>query len=249
MNIVITGVTAGFGLALARMFAAEGWHIVGTGRRSDRLSALKTELGEHFLPLELDMRDREAVTLALSSLPAPWKAVDILVNNAGLALGLEPAQEALLDDWETMIDTNIKGVIYATKAILPGMVERNTGHIVNLGSTAGTYPYKGGNVYGATKAFVRQFSLNLRTDLLGTAIRVTNIEPGLAESEFSQVRFKGDAQRAANVYAGTQPISPQDIAQTIHWVTHLPAHLNINTLELMPVCQAYGPLSVVKNEA
>lgn len=246
MNIVITGVTAGFGLALARMFAAEGWHIVGTGRRADRLTALKAELGERFLPLELDMRDREAITAAFTTLPAPWNSVDILVNNAGLALGLEPAQDANIDDWETMIDTNIKGVLYATKALLPSMINRNSGHIVNLGSTAGTYPYKGGNVYGATKAFVRQFSLNLRTDLLGTAIRVTNIEPGLAESEFSLVRFKGDSQRAANVYTGTQPITPQDIAQTIHWVTHLPPHLNVNTLELMPVCQASGPLSVVK---
>lgn len=247
-TIVITGVTSGFGLATARVFAQEGWNVVGTGRRQDRLDGLKNELGDHFLPLTLDMRDKDAVFAAFAGLPAPWSDVDVLVNNAGLALGLAPCQTADLDDWETMIDTNIKGVLYATRALLPGMVARDRGHIVNLGSTAGTYPYPGGNVYGGTKAFVKQFSLNLRTDLLGTAVRVTNIEPGLCETEFSEVRFKGDKARADSVYAGTNPILPADIAETIRWVTHLPAHVNINSLEVMPVCQSSGPLAVHKTQ-
>ena len=176
-TIVITGVTSGFGRATAAVFIKEGWNVAGTGRRKERLDALKAEWGDAVLPLELDMRDKSAVFAALERLPAPWSEPDVLVNNAGLALGLAPSQEADLDDWETMIDTNIKGLLYATRALLPGMTARNRGHIVNLGSTAGTYPYKGGNVYGGTKAFVKQFSLNLRTDLLGTAVRVTNIEP------------------------------------------------------------------------
>lgn len=247
-TIVITGVTSGFGLATARVFAQEGWNVVGTGRRQDRLDGLKNELGDRFLPLTLDMRDKDAVFAAFAGLPAPWSDVDVLVNNAGLALGLAPCQTADLDDWETMIDTNIKGVLYATRALLPGMVARGRGHIVNLGSTAGTYPYPGGNVYGGTKAFVKQFSLNLRTDLLGTAVRVTNIEPGLCETEFSEVRFKGDKARADSVYAGTHPILPADIAETIRWVTHLPAHVNINSLEVMPVCQSSGPLAVHKTQ-
>ena len=246
-TIVITGVTSGFGRATAAVFIKEGWNVAGTGRRKERLDALKAEWGDAFLPLELDMRDKSAVFAALERLPAPWSEPDVLATNAGLALGLAPSQEADLDDWETMIDTNIKGLLYATRALLPGMTARNRGHIVNLGSTAGTYPYKGGNVYGGTKAFVKQFSLNLRTDLLGTAVRVTNIEPGLCESEFSLVRFKGDRARADKVYEGTCPIVPEDIAETVRWVTHLPAHVNINSLELMPVCQASGPLSVVKS--
>ena len=247
-TIVITGVTAGFGRATAALFIKEGWNVAGTGRRRERLDALRAEWGAAFLPLELDMRDKDAVSAALGNLPAPWSEPDVLVNNAGLALGLAPGQEACLDDWETMVDTNIKGLLYATHAILPGMVARNRGHIVNLGSTAGSYPYKGGNVYGATKAFVKQFSLNLRTDLLGTAVRVTNIEPGLCESEFSLVRFKGDQAKADKVYEGVCPIVPEDIAETVRWVTHLPAHVNINRLEVMPVCQASGGLSVVKTE-
>lgn len=245
-TIVITGVTSGFGLATARVFAQEGWNIVGTGRRKERLDALRAELGKRFLPLELDMRDRAAVSAALGDLPAPWAEPDVLLNNAGLALGLEPSQAADLDDWDTMIDTNIKGLLYATRAVLPGMVARNRGHVVNLGSTAGTYPYPGGNVYGGTKAFVKQFSLNLRTDLLGTAVRVTNIEPGLCETEFSVVRFKGDKDKADKVYEGTCPIRPEDIAETVRWVTHLPAHVNINRVEVMPVCQSSGPLAVRK---
>lgn len=248
-TIVITGVTSGFGLATARLFAAEGWNVAGTGRRTDRLDDLRAELGGLFLPLALDMRDRKAVFAALESLPAPWAEPDVLVNNAGLALGLDPAQTADVDDWETMIDTNIKGLLYATKALLPGMVRRDRGHIVNLGSTAGSYAYAGGNVYGGTKAFVRQFSLNLRTDLLGTRVRVTDIEPGLCETEFSVVRFRGDRDRADAVYADTAPVRPEDIAETVRWVTHLPDHVNINTLEVMPVCQAPAGLTVHRNMA
>lgn len=242
-HILITGATSGFGLATARLFAAEGWHVAGTGRRAERLDALHQELGDAFLPIPLDMRDREAVTETLGNLPGEWNDVDVLLNNAGAALGLEPAQECSLDDWDAMVDTNIKGLLYATRAILPGMVARNRGHIVMLGSIAGNYPYAGGNVYCGSKAFVKQFSLSLRADLLGTNVHVTNIEPGLAESEFSIVRFHGDTQKAANVYEGTSPITPQDIAETVFWVTHRPAHININRVEIMPICQCpSGPL-------
>ena len=247
--VFITGATSGFGRATARRFAEAGWALVLTGRRSERLEELKGELSAK-VPVHiatLDVRQAGAVQEVVAQLPAEFRQIDCLVNNAGLALAPQPAQQVDLADWHTMIDTNIKGLLYATRALLPGMTARNRGHIVNLGSTAGTYPYKGGNVYGGTKAFVKQFSLNLRTDLLGTAVRVTNIEPGLCESEFSLVRFKGDRARADKVYEGTCPIVPEDIAETVRWVTHLPAHVNINSLELMPVCQASGPLSVVKS--
>ena len=195
------------------------------------------------------MTDRAAVAAAIEGLPAAWSAIDVLVNNAGLALGMAPAQEAKLDDWETMIDTNVKGVTYVTRAVLPGLVARNRGHIVNMGSVAGTWPYAGGNVYGASKAFVRQFSLNLRTDLLGTKVRVTNIEPGLVSgTEFSTVRFEGDSTKAANVYANTTPLTSEDVAETVRWVVTLPEHFNVNTIEIMPVVQAFGGLKVVKTE-
>jgi NADP-dependent 3-hydroxy acid dehydrogenase YdfG len=241
-HILITGVTSGFGLATARLFAAEGWIITGTGRRAERLNALHQELGDAFLPLCLDMRDRQAVTETLSHLPESRAQVDVLLNNAGGALGLEPAQKCDLDDWDTMVDTNIKGLLYATRAILPGMVARNSGHIVMLGSIAGNYPYAGGNVYCGTKAFVKQFALSLRADLLGKNIHVTNIEPGLAESEFSRVRFHGDKEKADSVYEGTSPITPEDIAETVFWVTHRPSHININRVEIMPICQSpHGP--------
>lgn len=244
-TIVITGVTSGFGLATARLFLAQGWQVVGTGRRQERLQALHSEFGSHFLPLCFDIQNAEATAEALR-LPHGWDQVDVLVNNAGLALGLEPAQEAHLDDWETMIDTNIKGMIYATKALVPHMVAKKHGHIVNLGSIAGTYPYPGGNVYGATKAFVKQFSLNLRADLHGSMVRVTNIEPGLAESEFSVVRFKGDQGRADSVYTNCSPLTPEDIAEAVHWAVHLPAHVNINRIEIMPTCQSSSALNVYK---
>ena len=191
------------------------------------------------------MRDRAAVTAALATLPAELAPVDLLVNNAGLALGLAPAQNAALEDWDQMVDTNVKGLMYMTRALLPGMVARDRGHVINMGSVAANYPYPGGNVYGATKAFVRQFSLNLRADLLGTRVRVTDVEPGLVGgSEFSVVRFGGDAQKAARIYAGTEPLTPEDVAETVRWVSSLPARVNVNTIELMPVTQASGPLAI-----
>ncbi|HEY0525795.1 MAG TPA: SDR family NAD(P)-dependent oxidoreductase [Stellaceae bacterium] len=246
--VFVTGATAGFGAAIARRFAAEdpGVRIVAVGRRRERLDALRGELGaDRVLPLALDVTDRGAVERAVASLPPSFAAVDVLVNNAGLALGLEPAQRANLDDWDSMVDTNVKGLMYVTHALLPGMVERNRGHVVNLGSTAGEFPYPGGNVYGATKAFVRQFSLNLRADLLGTAVRVTDIEPGLVGgTEFSNVRFKGDDAKAASIYAGVETLTPEDIADAVHWVATRPARVNVNTLQVMPVSQAFAPLAI-----
>ena len=244
MIVLVTGASSGFGAAIARRFASDGHRVVVAGRRFERLQALAAEMGERVLPLELDVRDRAAVETALTGLPAEFAAIDVLVNNAGLALGLHPAQRADLDDWERMVDTNIKGLMFCTRTILPGMVERNRGHIVNIGSVAGEWPYPGGNAYGGTKAFVRQFSLNLRADLVGTAVRVTDIEPGMAETEFSLVRFAGDAVRAAAVYEGTQPLKPEDVADTVQWVVSRPAHVNVNTLSLMPVCQAFAPFAV-----
>lgn len=244
--ILITGATAGFGLSCARRFAAANWRLILVGRRSERLAALAAELApqSELLTLPLDVRDRAAVERALNGLPPGFNEVDVLVNNAGLALGLEPAYAADMDDWETMIDTNIKGLTYVTRAVLPSMVARNSGHIVNIGSIAGSWPYPGGNVYGATKAFVAQFSRNLRADLAGKDIRVTNIEPGLAETEFSLVRFKGDRQRAQQVYAGCQPLTPDDIAEIVFWVVNQPAHVNINVVEVMPTCQTWSQIAV-----
>jgi 3-hydroxy acid dehydrogenase/malonic semialdehyde reductase len=245
MIVFVTGATAGFGLTIARRFAADGARIVALGRRTDRLDALAAELGrDKVLPITLDIRDRAGVEKAVAELPADFAEIDILVNNAGLALGLGPAQTSSLDEWETMVDTNIKGVLYMTRALLPGMVARNHGHIVNLGSIAGEFPYPGGNVYGATKAFLHQLSNNLRADLLGTKVRVSTIEPGLVGgTEFSNVRF-GDDAKAAAVYANTDPLTPEDVADAVHWVATRPARVNINTLQLMPVCQAYAPLAV-----
>ena len=245
MIVFVTGASAGFGAAIARSFVKGGHRVVATARRKDRLDALAAELGDALLPLELDVRDADAVAAAPASLPADFAAIDVLVNNAGLALGLEPAHKASLDDWHTMIDTNCTGLVQVTRAFLPGMVERNRGHVFNLGSIAGRWPYAGGNVYGATKAFVRQFSLNLRADLLGTAIRVTDIEPGLCGgTEFSNVRFHGDDDKAAQVYANVQPLTAEDIADSIYWIATRPAHVNINTIELMPVAQSFAGLSV-----
>lgn len=245
MVVFITGATAGFGKVTAQRFAREGAKIVGTGRRMNRLDELQQELGENFLGLTFDVGDKEAVQRAVSSLKGEFAAIDILVNNAGGAIGLDPAQKADLSDWDAMVDSNVRGLIYVTHAILPGMVERNRGHIVNLGSVAAEFPYPGGNVYGAAKAFVHQFSYNLRADLLGTAVRVTDIQPGLAGgTEFSEVRFKGDKQRAAAVYEGVQPLTAEDVADAIYWVTTRPAHVNINCVQMMPVAQAFGPLAV-----
>jgi 3-hydroxy acid dehydrogenase/malonic semialdehyde reductase len=249
MNVFITGASAGFGAATARRFAKDGAKLIISGRRTDRLVNLKNELGRDSAVhvLTLDVRRRADVEAAVANLPHEFSEIDLLVNNAGLALGLEPAHRAALEDWEQMVDTNIKGLMYVTRAVLPGMVERNRGHIVNIGSTAGAWPYPGGNVYGASKAFVRQFSLNLRADLIGTKVRVTDIEPGLAGgTEFSQVRFHGDEGKAEKVYAGTEPLTAEDVADAVHWVATRPAHVNINSVEMMPVFQAFGPLAVYR---
>jgi 3-hydroxy acid dehydrogenase/malonic semialdehyde reductase len=246
MIVFVTGATSGFGAAIARRFAAEGHHIIAAGRRLDRREALRQEFGAARIhPLRLDVRDRGAVDAAVAALPPELTAIDILVNNAGLALGLEPAQRTDPDQWEQMVDTNVKGVMYVTRAVLPGMVERRRGHIINLGSIAGTYAYPGGNVYGATKAFVRQFSMGLRADLFGTPIRVTSVEPGLVGgTEFSAVRFGGDAQKASKIYDGADALTPGDVAEAVHWVATLPARVNINAIEMMPVTQSFGPLPV-----
>ncbi|GAC1304584.1 MAG: bifunctional NADP-dependent 3-hydroxy acid dehydrogenase/3-hydroxypropionate dehydrogenase YdfG [Vulcanimicrobiaceae bacterium] len=247
-TVLVTGATAGFGLAIARRFAADGARVVAAGRRADNLERLRDEFGERVHCVVLDVRERAAVEAAIAALPEPFAAVDLLVNNAGLALGLEPAQRATLDDWETMVDTNVKGLLYVTRAILAGMVARDAGHIVNLGSTAAEFPYPGGNVYGATKAFVHQFSLNLRADLLGTAVRVTDIQPGLCGgTEFSNVRFRGDDAKAASLYADTTPLSADDVADAVHWVATRPAHVNINVVQMMPVAQAFAPLAVARS--
>jgi 3-hydroxy acid dehydrogenase / malonic semialdehyde reductase len=243
-TLLITGATSGFGHGIAEHFAAAGWRVIAVGRREDRLRSLGEALGDRCHTLQLDVRDRDAVFAQFRNLPPPFDRVDVLVNNAGLALGLEAAPEADPDQWDIMVDTNVKGVLHATRALLPGMVARHRGHIVNIGSVAATTPYPGGNVYGATKAFVHQFSKNLRSDLLGTAVRVTNVEPGLAETEFSIVRFKGDTERARSVYKGTDPLTAQDIAGIVHWVVNLPAHVNVNLVEVMPVAQAWGPLAI-----
>lgn len=217
-------------------------------RRKERLDQLDTDLASQtaVLKIPLDVRNRTEVLEKFQSLPPDFNEVDVLVNNAGLARGLLPAPECDLDDWDNMIDTNIKGLTYCTRAILPGMVRRNKGLIVNIGSVAGNWPYPGGNVYGATKAFVQQFSRNLRADLLGKNIRVTNIEPGIAKTEFSVVRFKGDRAQADKVYKNTEPLRAEDIAGIIWWLANLPEHVNINQLEVMPTMQAWGPLAIAR---
>lgn len=245
LTVLVTGASAGFGEAITRRFVRDGHRVIAAARRLDRLRALGAELGDAVLPLALDVTDQGAVAALPGSLPSGWRGVDVLVNNAGLALGTAPAQQAEASAWETMLATNVAGLMRMTRALLPGMVERDRGHIVNLGSTAGRYPYPGGNVYGASKAFVTQFSLNLKADLVGTGVRVTSLEPGLVGgSEFSAVRFGGDAAKAAAVYAGTQPLTPEDIAEAVAWVVALPAHVNVNRLEMMPTCQAPGPLVI-----
>jgi len=243
-TILVTGASSGFGAAIARRFASAGSRVVAAARRPDRLKDLAAELGPQLLPVPLDVRDRAAVADVIGGLPAQFAEIDVLVNNAGAALGLSPAQDADLDDWEQMIDTNCKGLAYCTRAILPGMVARRRGHVVNLGSVAATYPYPGGNAYGGTKAFVRQFSLNLRSDLHGTGVRVTCVEPGMADTEFSLVRFAGDQARADAVYAGMQPLTADDIAESVYWTATLPPHVNVNTIELMPVAQSFAAFQV-----
>lgn len=242
--VFVTGATSGFGEACARRFAPDGPKLVLLGRRHERLEKLGTELDCPTHILALDVRGNSTIEKAVDELPDDFKNISVLVNNAGLALGLEPAHKASLEDWEQMIDTNIKGLVYLTRAILPGMVERKRGHILNMGSIAGSYPYPGGNVYGATKAFVKQFSLNLRADINGTNVRVTDIEPGLAETEFSIVRFHGDEKKAKDAYKGVQPLIGKDIAEATYWCATQPEHVNINRIEIMPTAQAFGPLAV-----
>lgn len=241
-TLLVTGATSGFGAAVARRFHDAGARVIATGRRADRLAHL-ADLGERVLTRELDVRDAAAVRALVDDLPPPFANVDVLFNNAGLALGLGKAQEADPADWEVMIDTNVKGVINVARAVLPGMIARGRGDVINVGSVAGTYPYPGGNVYGATKAFVRQFSLNLRADLLGTPIRVTCLEPGMVETEFSVTRFKGDEDAAAKIYQGVDALSPDDIAAVVESIVRLPARVNLNTVEVMPVAQAFGPFA------
>lgn len=243
-TVFITGATSGFGEACARLFIKKGARVVATGRRGDRLGQLKKELGANLHTLAFDVRDNAAVAKAIKSLPKKFAAVDILINNAGGALGFSSFDQASLDDAEAMVEANILGVIYCTHALLPAMVKRNAGHIVNLSSVAGTYPYPGGNVYGGTKAFVTQFSLNLRADLLGRNVRVTSIEPGMAETEFSLVRFHGNREKAAAVYKGVQPLSSEDVANAILWCVTQPMHVNVNRLELMPTQQAFSAFAV-----
>lgn len=248
-TIVVTGATSGFGLECAKLCAQQGAKLVITGRRKERLDALVAELkGHDVLPLTFDVRNEESVRQAFASLPPAFASVDVLVNNAGLALELSSYEDMDMRNAEQMVQTNIMGLLYCTHALLPGMVERaaagRTGHIVNVGSTAGNYPYPGGNVYGATKAFVKQFSLNLRSDLYGKNVRVTNIEPGMADTEFSLVRFDGDKAKADSVYKGMTPLSARDIAETIVWALARPAHVNINRIELMPTEQACGAFVV-----
>ncbi|HEY0130053.1 MAG TPA: SDR family NAD(P)-dependent oxidoreductase [Allosphingosinicella sp.] len=243
----ITGATAGFGAAAVRRFAQAGWKVVGTGRRRERLDGLARELGEAFLPLEIDMRDLAALQGAAEALPESFRGIDLLVNNAGLAPPLEPLQESRLEPALQAIDTNVTGLVVLTRSLLPILIERR-GAVINLSSVAATYPYRGGAVYGGTKAFVSQFSLDLRSDLHGTGVRVTSIEPGMAETEFTLVRTGGDQEASDTLYRGVDPMTAEDIAETLFWVATLPPHLNINAIELMPVSQSFAGFQVARQQ-
>ena len=250
MIVLITGASAGFGAEMARRFVGHGDRVIATARRYEKLADLHRELGANLLPLCMDVTDKASIARALADLPESWRPIDVLINNAGLALGLEPAQLTSLDEWETMIDTNVKGLVAVTHALLPEMVARKSGTIINIGSVAGATPMPGANVYGATKAFVDQFTRNLRADLAGTGVRATNIAPGLCGgTEFSNVRFRGNDDAAAQVYAGTEPLTAADIAEAALWVATLPPHVNINIVEMMPTCQGYGVLNIKRNLA
>jgi serine 3-dehydrogenase len=243
-TILITGATAGFGEAAARKFVHGGWRVIGTGRRGDRLRALQEELGDAFLPLEIDMRDRAAVE-SVTGLSPPWNGIDLLLNNAGLAPPTDPLPDTDWERVEEVIETNVTGLVALTRALMPTLVARK-GQIINLSSVAATYPYKGGAVYAGTKAFVRQFSLDLRCDLAGTGVRVTSVEPGMAETEFTIVRTGGDKQASDTLYAGMNPMTAEDLADLFWWLATLPPHLNINTIELMPVSQSFAGFTVTR---
>lgn len=263
--VMITGATGGFGEAFARKFAAAGCKLILTSRKADKLDALVKELEaqsrlreaqssrtQQNVPVHkiiLDIRDRKAIEAAFKTIPSEFRAIDLLINNAGGAFGLESAQEAHLDDWQNMIETNDLGLVVCTHCVLPDMVKRKGGHIINIGSVAGTYPYPGGSVYCAAKAFVKQFSLSLRADLTNTGVRVTNIEPGMVETTFSLNRFRGDAEKAAKVYEGAHALTADDIAETVFWAATQPPHVNINRIELMPVTQASGPFMVHREKS
>ena len=248
-TVLITGATAGIGAATARRFAGAGYRVVATGRRRERLDALVSELGEDKAhPVVLDMRDVEAIGAAVDALPEPFAGVDVLLNNAGLALGTAPAQEGDIDAWQTVIDTNVTGLVAITRKLLPTLIVRR-GAILNLSSVAATYPYPGGNVYGASKAFVSQFSLNLRSDLHGTGVRVTAIEPGMIETEFTIVRTGGDKAASDALYRGMNPMTAEDTAEILFWIATLPPHVNVNTIELMPVSQSFAGFQIARSES
>ena len=241
MIVLITGATSGFGMSCAKLFSKKGYKTILIGRRKDRLTKLSKKLGvKRNLPIQLDVRDKKNVFQTIEDLPNDFRKITILINNAGLAWGLEPAHKVDIKKWETMIDTNCKGLVYITRAVLPGLIKRNKGHIVNIGSVAGSYPYEGGNVYGGTKAFVKQFSLGLKSDLLGTKVKITNVEPGMADTEFSLVRFSGNKKKANDVYKKMTPLNGKDIAETILWSVNRPSHVNINRIELMPLQQGFN---------
>lgn len=246
---LITGATSGFGNASVRRFAKAGWRVIATGRRADRLQKLVDEIGaDKVHAAAFDICDAGAMDAALSALPAPFNKIDLLINNAGLALGTAPAQQADLDQWNTMIDTNVRALITLTHKLLPSLIERK-GAVINISSVAASYPYPGGNVYGGTKAFVVQFSLGLRSDLHGTGVRVTSVEPGMAETEFTLVRTKGNKEASDNLYKGANPMTGDDIAETLLWIANLPPHMNINRIELMPVNQSFSPFQVYREKS
>ena len=248
MIVLITGASSGFGAAMARKFVRNGHRVIAAARRTGRLAELHAELGDKLLPVTLDVTDRASIPRMLAELPEGWQALDVLINNAGLALGIEPAQVASLDEWETMIETNNKGLVAMTRAVLPGMVERQRGLIVNIGSVAGLTAYPGGNVYGATKAFVYQFTRNLCADLVGTGVRASTIAPGLCGgTEFSNVRYRGDDDAAAKVYEGAEPLTAEDVAEAAYWIATQPAHVNIVSMEMVPNCQGYAGFNVKRN--
>ncbi|QRG08734.1 SDR family NAD(P)-dependent oxidoreductase [Xanthobacter dioxanivorans] len=249
LTVLITGATSGIGAATARRFASAGARVVAVGRRAERLAALTAEFGDLILPLEFDVRDEAATFAAIASLPAPFDAYNVVFANAGLALGLEPTHEADLDDWRTMVETNITGMLYTVRATLPAMVARKQGHLVFTGSVAGDFAYPGANVYGATKAFVKQFSLNVWADLSGSGVRVTNIEPGLTETEFSVVRFAGDQSRAEKIYTGVDAMTGEDIAEQVFFACTQPRHVNINRIQSMAAQQGFAALTVKRNPA